>query len=108
MVNYVPTFLGSVLKAIACTPNNNDDTEAYTQEVLPAARRIRQLSEELGSNQPSTEEIKEVISLLVKILEIKQVEMTERKEILDEIFIRYGLQNMFPGVDIAKLSPGAR
>ena len=98
MVNYVPTFLGSVQKAIACTPNNNDDTEAYKQEVLPAARRIRQLSEELNSNEPSTEQIQEVISLLVKIFEVKQVEMPERRERLDEIFSRYGLQNMFPNV----------
>jgi hypothetical protein len=94
MDNYVPTFLGSVQKAIACTPNNNDDTEEYKQEVLPAARRIRQLSEQLGSNQPSTEQIQEVIALLLKIFEIKQVEMAERRERLDEILSLYGLQNI--------------
>jgi len=37
MDNYVPTFLGSVQKAIACTPNNNDDTEEYKQEVVEFA-----------------------------------------------------------------------
>lgn len=98
MVNYVPTFLGSVQKAIACTPNNNDNIEIYKQEVLPATGRIRQLSEELGRNKPSNQQIQEVISLLVQIFEIKQVEMIERKERLDEIFSLHQLQDMFPDI----------
>ncbi|MBF2006661.1 MAG: hypothetical protein IGS49_14630 [Chlorogloeopsis fritschii C42_A2020_084] len=98
MVNYVPTFLGSVQKAIACTPNNNPNTEAYTQEVLPAARKIRQLAEELGKNQPSTEQMKEAISLLVKIFEVKQVDMEERRERLEEILNLHQLQNTFPEI----------
>jgi len=52
------------------------------------------LSEQLGSNQPSTEQIQEVIALLLKIFEIKQVEMAERRERLDEILSLYGLQNI--------------
>lgn len=95
MATYVPTLLSSIQKAIACTPNHNPDTEAYTREVIPATRRIRQLAEELGNNQPNSEQTQEAISLLFKIFEVKQVEMSERRERLEEIFDRYELHQQF-------------
>ncbi|MBX7167801.1 MAG: hypothetical protein K1X74_15825 [Pirellulales bacterium] len=96
MAEYVPTFLGSVMKAIACTPNKNFDDDAYDRGVIEPARKIRKLQEELGDARPSDEQIKEVMGLLLIIFETKMVDMDEREDRIKEILDRNQLHALFP------------
>ncbi len=96
MIDDVPTFLGSVMKAIACTPNKNFDEQSYAQGVVEPARHIRRLMEELGDSQPGEQQAREVIDLLLKIFETKQVDIEEREERIREILARNKLEGMFP------------
>lgn len=96
MADYVPTFLGSVMKAIACTPNKNFDNDAYEKGVIEPARKIRKLQEELGDARPSDEQMKEVMSYLLTIFETKMVDQDEREDRLKEILDRNDLHALFP------------
>ena len=96
MAEYVPTFLGSVMKAIACTPNKNFDEAAYDRGVIEPARKIRKLQEELGDARPSDEQIREVMDYLLTIFETKMVDWDEREDRLREILDRNGLHALFP------------
>jgi [acyl-carrier-protein] S-malonyltransferase len=96
MAEYTPTFLGSVLKAIACTPNKNFDQQAYEAGVLEPARHIRKLWDELGEQRPSDEQIREVMQLLLQIFETKMVDVEERDERIRGILDRHQLHLLFP------------
>jgi [acyl-carrier-protein] S-malonyltransferase len=96
MAEYTPTFLGSVLKAIACTPNKNFDQQAYEAGVLEPARRIRKLWDELGEQRPSDEQIREVMQLLLQIFETKMVDVEERDDRIRDILDRHQLHPLFP------------
>lgn len=96
MGKYVPTYLGSVMKAIACTPNKNFDNDAYDKGVIEPARKIRKLQEELGDARPSDEQIKEVMGYLLTIFETKMVDMDEREDRIKEIFEKHQVQHLFP------------
>lgn len=96
MADYVPTFLGSVMKAIACTPNKNFDNDAYDRGVIEPARKIRKLQEELNDERPTDEQMREVMSLLLTIFETKMVDMEEREDRLREILDRNQLHELFP------------
>lgn len=96
MADYVPTFLGSVMKCIACTPNKNFDDDAYTRGVIEPARRIRKLQEELGDRTPTEEQMREVMGLLLTIFETKQVDWDEREDRVREVLDRNALHGVFP------------
>ncbi|MBX3414913.1 MAG: hypothetical protein KF708_19670 [Pirellulales bacterium] len=96
MADYVPSVLGSVMKAVACTPNKNFDDAEYNKGVIEPARRIRRMMEELGDAPPSTAQIREAISLLLTIFETKQVDMEEREDRLREILELHQLEAVFP------------
>ena len=96
MAEFVPTFLGSVMKAIACTPNKNFDNAAYERGVIEPARRIRRLQEELGDARPSPEQMREVMDLLLLIFETKMVDMDEREDRVKEILDRNKVHDVFP------------
>ena len=96
MADYVPCFLGGVMKHIACTPNKNFDNEAYERGVIEPARKIRKLQEELGEARPSDDQIREVIGWLLTIFETKMVDWDEREDRLRELFERYELQPLLP------------
>lgn len=96
MNNQQPTFLGSVLKAIACTPNRNDDLDVYEHRVIQPARRLRQMAEALGDAKPDKEQIREVLSRLRDILEVKQVDPQEQHERFREILEIHQLEADFP------------
>jgi len=103
VADYKPTFLGSVMKAIACTPNKNFDDDAYTRGVIEPAQKIRKLQEELEEERPSDEQIIEVMSWLLTIFETKQVDMEEREDRIKEILDRNDLHGLFP--DLLPLKP---
>ncbi|MFO0949212.1 MAG: hypothetical protein U1D30_25425 [Planctomycetota bacterium] len=96
VADYVPTFLGSVMKAIACTPNKNFDNAAYEKGVIEPARKIRKLQEELGDARPSDEQMKEVMAYLLTIFETKMVDHDEREDRIKEILDRNHLHALFP------------
>lgn len=103
MAEYVPSFLGSVMKAVACTPNKNLDEAAYQGGVIEPARKIRRMMEELSGAPPSAAQQREAISLLLAIFETKQVDMDEREDRLREIIELHKLEAEF-----ANLLPLAR
>lgn len=96
MADYVPTFFGSVMKQIACTPNKNFDEEAYDRGVIEPARRIRKLHEEHGDARPSDDVMKEVMGLLLTIFETKMVDWDEREDRIKEVLDRNQIHDVFP------------
>lgn len=96
MSDYVPSVLGSIMKAIACTPNLNEDEQAYEQGVLVPARKIRKLWEEIGDQRPTDEQIRESMQGLLSVFETKRVDPEERADRLRQIIEMHGLQYLFP------------
>lgn len=96
MADYTPSFFGSVLKAIACTPNNNPDDAIYETEVLGPCRRIRQMMAELGDKRPEEAEMRETLALLRRIFQAKLTDPAEREERFREILDRNQLHTLFP------------
>lgn len=96
MSDYVPPFLGTVMKHIAATPNKNWDNDAYSHGVIDPAAKIRKLREELGEARPSDEQIREVIGMLLTIFETKQLDIAEREDRLRETLDLHDLHHLFP------------
>lgn len=93
--NRKANFFGSVLTAIACTPNLNPDPHAYQHGVIEPTRQIRTLAEESGNDDPGPDQRRQVMALLDQILETKQVDADERHERIQEILERHDLQREF-------------
>jgi hypothetical protein len=96
MEEQATAFLDTVLKTIACTPNRNFDPSEYSHRVVEPTRRIRKLSEELGGRRPSDAQIREVMDLLLGILQAKQVDMGERESRIHEILDGGQIRALFP------------
>lgn len=96
MSDYTPSVLGSIMKAVACTPNKNPDTQAYEQGVVVPARKIRKLWGELGDERPTDAQIQDAVQGLLEIFETKRVDMKERNDRLREIFDLHNLHTLFP------------
>lgn len=96
MDQYQPTFLGSVLKAIACTPNRNPSDSEFQERVIEPAREIRRLWKELADRNPSEDQIRNVMKLLIRALDTKHVDPEERDERIREILDRCELHHLFP------------
>lgn len=90
------TPIGTALKIIACTPNKNFEAERYQREVVERTQRIRQLEKELGDAPPGPEQLREVMRLLLAVLESKQVDRQERVERIQQMLELHGLQAHFP------------
>jgi len=99
-----PGVIGSVLKAVVCTPNRCDDPARYEREVIEPSRRIRKLWEELGDRRPDDGQIRELIALLLGIFEAKRVDQAEREDRLRDLLELHGLQPLFP--DLLPLRAG--
>jgi [acyl-carrier-protein] S-malonyltransferase len=106
VAEFVPTFLGSVMKAIACTPNKNFDNDAYDKGVIEPARKIRRLQEQLGDAKPTPEQMREVMELLLLIFETKFVDMDEREDRVKEILDRNHVHDVFPNLLPLRRSAG--
>jgi len=98
VADYVPTFIGSVMKHIACTPNKNFDEAAYDRGVIEPASRIRKLQEILGEERPSDLQMREVMALLLTIFETKFVDMEEREDRVRETLDRLECHDVFPNL----------
>jgi hypothetical protein len=84
MGEYKPSFVGLVLKAIACTPNRNLDASAYEAQVLQPTRRIRAVQASLGDQLPPVEQMREMLVSLVSILRAKRVDEDEIRDRISE------------------------
>lgn len=91
-----PSFFGSVLKAVACTPNRNSDAKAYEEGVLKPVGRIREIAEAAGDAPPTDEEVREVVSLLLTSFQTKMLAEGEQASRLLEILELHHLTSMFP------------
>ena len=97
MNEQISEFFGSVLKAIACTPNRCEDDSLYTKNVIETTRRIRALGVESASGTAlPPKRISEVLGLLLTVLDTKRVDSAEIEDRLREIAQRSGLQDRFP------------
>ena len=83
MIERKPAFLGSVLKAVVCTPNQGDDDQAYQREVVEPVKRWRRLWSE--GAQLSPDDQREVLAQLARIFEVKRVDPAEQRDRLREI-----------------------
>lgn len=96
-----PTFLGAVMKEIACTPNTNFDPGDYRRRVIEPVRRIRTMDEEVGAGDVPEPRRREVTEILASVLEAKGVEPAEREERLAGLARRFGLAEERPAVRTA-------
>jgi hypothetical protein len=85
MSEHKPSFVGLVLKAIACTPNRNLDASAYDAEVVQPTRRIRAAQASLGDQPPPVEQMREMLTSLISILRAKRVEEDEISDRVGEV-----------------------
>ncbi len=85
------SFIGALLKAIASTPNHNQDDADYNQRVLEPTRRLRKVEQELGEQSPSHQQMGELLATLAGILAAKQVDANEQQERLQEIAAQFGI-----------------
>jgi len=83
------TFLGAVLKEIACTPNVNFDAEDYRRRVIEPVRGIRKLDQEVGEGELSEEQRRDVLRTLKAVLDAKGVDGAEREERLANLASRF-------------------
>ena len=95
MSNTNEEFLGSIMKAIACTPNRNFNNESYTRGVIEPTSKIRQLMQEPSDKCLTDNQMKEVLSMLATIFETKMVDMKEREERINDILKLNNLENTF-------------
>lgn len=93
-----PSFIGTVLKHIACTPNKNPDHESYERGVLEPAGKIRAIEEQLAGAEPSAEQIREVMDCLLTIFETKGIDLSEREDRIRETFELHDCQHLFPNL----------
>lgn len=84
-----PSFLGSVLKAVVCTPNLGDDDAAYQRDVVEPVREWRRLWE--AGAVLSAGQQQEVLAQLVRIFEVKRVDPAEQRDRLREIADAHGI-----------------
>ena len=89
------SFFGSVLKAVACTPNLNESEDEYEEGVIVPARRIREMMKECQEASLNDEQVREVMRLLDRIFETKKVDQEERDERVREILGRTDLDSNF-------------
>lgn len=92
----ISKFFGTVLKAVACTRNNNPDDVAYERGVIEPCRRIRAMMKECGVAAPSVEQMRETLTLLDTVFVTKQVPAEERVARIQEILERNSLRTTFP------------
>lgn len=85
------SFIGAVMKIIACTPNKNFDNNLYEQQVIEPVRQLRKLSEELGDNQPTIEQMSWAYHVLNNILIAKKLDEDERIDRLKELRNQYNI-----------------
>ena len=78
-----PSFLGSVLKAVVCTPNAGDDADAYQRVVVEPVKEWRRLWE--SDAELTMEEKRGVLAQLVRIFDVKRVDAAEQQDRLNEI-----------------------
>jgi len=93
MTEDAPTFLGSVMKAIACTPNLNFDPESYERGVVEPTRALRRMEDELGEGEVDERRAREVVERLSGILEAKALPPQERGEWLREVVAAHPLKD---------------
>ena len=89
MTERQPSFLGSVLKAVVCTPNTGDDDAAYQREVVAPVKQWRRLWEEAADL--SADQKSEILAQLVRIFEVKRVDAAEQQDRLKEIADLHGV-----------------
>jgi len=87
-----PTFIGSVLKAIACTPNLKLDHDNYQRLVAQPTQQIRSLSKTLEGHMPEPVKVREIMSQLRDMLDAKGIDLDERQDHLREIIELHLLQ----------------
>jgi hypothetical protein len=84
-----PSFLGSVLKAVVCTPNGGDDADAYQRDVVERVKEWRRLWE--SDTELTLDQKRDVLTHLVRIFEVKRVDAAEQRDRLKEIAELHGV-----------------
>lgn len=87
------TFLGAVLKEIACTPNANFDPDDYQRRVVEPTRAIRKLDDQAGGADLPAERRREVFETLRSVLDAKQVPPSESEDRLSALAQRFALED---------------
>ena len=90
------TFLGAVLKEIACTPNANFDPDDYRRRVVDPVRELRKLDDETRPGELPEDRRREVFGVLRAVLEAKGVDPDERAERLSGVARRFGVDERDP------------
>ncbi len=92
MAIQTPTLLGTILKAIVCTPNGNFDADNYARDVIEPTRRIRAWAEQTADAPMEPARAREALAMLASILEAKRVGAAELEARLREVADMFGMQ----------------
>jgi hypothetical protein len=78
-------FFSAVLKAIACTRNNNTDESEHATGVVAPAAQIRKFEEEVADRRLTPAEAEQVLDQLESIFRAKRTHDEEREYYLQYI-----------------------
>ncbi|RLK57953.1 hypothetical protein [Actinokineospora cianjurensis] len=84
-------FFSAVLKAIACTRNNNADQSGYAAGVLEPAAAIRAFEKDLGDKPLTRPDAERVLAWLDSVFRTKLTPAEEREHYLGRIAELSGL-----------------
>ena len=92
---HIPTIITRCLAIAVATPNQNFNSEDYTENVIKSYKKIEEIQNEIEKNgeRPTLMQMKEALELLKKILITKRVDLDEQirwfNQIIDETGMYY-------------------
>ncbi len=103
--HYVPEMVNELTRIIVTTRNDNPSIEAYDAVVPGEWKRCQEVQALVQAGQiPSADQLRTVLSSVVKMLRVKQVPEAEIRGRIDEAFARCE-QGLYP-VDRAAVEAG--
>lgn len=91
------TVVTKCLAVAVCLKNRNWDNDEYQRGVVEPYRKVQQMQEKIESErrQPTVEEMKAALAMLLSVFETKKTPEKERVERINQILEQTGTQELF-------------
>jgi len=94
------SFLGAIMRIIACTPNKNFDIDLYNKQVIEPSKEMRKLLEEIDDTELSFVQKERIFQTLKEILKTKMLDTLEITSILEKLAREYDLTKIFNTTEV--------
>ncbi|MGG0537715.1 ACP S-malonyltransferase [Priestia aryabhattai] len=91
-------IISKCLVTAVCTKNSNWDADIYREGVIEPYRKIKSIYEKLEEygNDPSDKDIISALEMLNKVLNTKNIEISEQKKIFSNLFNKTDIELIIP------------